>query len=130
MNNNIKAPKGAETAYFRRFQENFPGKPLIPGQGVYFRPGKTNQKVAKAHGRLRYGVFLGYRLRPGCKWRGEYRIIELSDFLHADLSENAPASKFKRMREHVTAVVREPSWGLHFPLRERYLKNEIGRAHV
>ena len=39
----------------------------------------------------RFGIFLGYRLSPGCRWNGEYLVGDLADFVDLDLSEDASA---------------------------------------
>ena len=83
------------------------------------KPAPTKYSVDKACARARYGMFLGYRLSPGCRWNGEYLVGDLSDFVDLDLCEDASA-RGVQIYEHVTKVVQLPKGGYVFPLKKRY----------
>ena len=108
-----------ENAWSRRHHKEFHGQRIPFGCGVFFKPAVTKYHLDKANARACYGVFLGYRLAPGCRWNGEYLVADLSDFVHLDLSETAPRHGVT-IYEHVTKVVRLPKEGVVFPLKNRY----------
>ena len=41
---------------------------------------------------MRYGVCVGYRLKPDCRWSGEYLVFDLDVFLSKDLGVGADVS--------------------------------------
>jgi hypothetical protein len=73
----------------------------------------------KANARASFGIFLGYRLAPGCRWNGEYLVADVTDFINLDLLEAASGHGIV-IHEHITKVVRLPKEGYVFPLKQRY----------
>ena len=73
-------------AWVKRHGRDFPGKRLPFGCGAFFKPAVTKYHLDKANTRGVFGIFLGYRLAPGGRWNGEYRVADLSDFTELDLS--------------------------------------------
>ena len=102
-----------------RHEEELTGRRIPFGCGVYFKPALTKYSVDEACARARFGIFLGYRLSPGCRWNGEYLVGDLSDFVDLDLCEDASA-RGVQIYEHVTKVVSLPAIGIAFPLKARY----------
>ena len=97
----------------------FEGLAVPFGCGVYFLPSPTKYDNSKAAPKMSYGVFLGYRLQPNCKWSGSYLVVDLSDFAGKKLGQDTPGHEF-RMFPHVTEQVKMTEDGIHFPLKERY----------
>ena len=114
-----------KTPWYRRFNELFTGKIIPFGAGVYFKPAPTKSEPSKAAPRLSYGVFLGYRILPGCKWNGQYLVGDLDDFVGRTLAENEDRSKWHRFTPHITAMVALPHSGIAFPLKARYNKSNF-----
>ena len=73
---------------------------------------------------MSYGVLLGYRLAPGGRWKGEYVVADLSDFIGKSLHEDAEAKDF-RIWPHITEQVKLGSRGVCFPLKPRYDKANL-----
>ena len=80
--------------WHKRFGQHFQGKQFVFGQGVWFRPGKTNETLPHANTRLIFGVFLGYRLHPGCMWCGEYLVDGIKSFVKHKLRIHAKNTVF------------------------------------
>ena len=60
---------------------------LIPfGCGVWFKPAPTKYVPSKWEPRGQWGIFAGYRLAPGCEWRGDYFVWDLDQFMGVDFS--------------------------------------------
>ena len=106
-------------AWSKRHGTDFTGQRLPFGCGVYFKPAVTKYVLDKANARASYGICLGYRLAPGCRWNGEYIVADLTDFVNLDLSESASGQGI-HLYEHVTKVVKLPTNGYIFPLKQRY----------
>ena len=68
---------------------------------------------------MRYGVLVGYMLKPGCRWPGEYLVFDLDVFLSKDLGVGADVNWGRAMPQS-TKQVRYNTESLCFPLRERY----------
>ena len=62
---------------------------------------------------------MGYRLGPGFAWRGEYWVLDLSDFLGKSLHIDASPGQFS-VHPHVTKVVQVPPGPPKYPLKRRY----------
>ena len=89
------------------------------GCGVFFKPATTKYHLDKANARACYGISLGFRLAPGCRWNGEYLVADIGDFVNLDLSETA-SGRGVTIYEHTTKVVRLPKEGIIFPLKSRF----------
>ena len=50
------------------------------------------------------------------RWKGEYLVLDLSDFVGKDLHHDAPSSDF-HVVPHVTTVIRVPKGDFRFPLK-------------
>ena len=51
----------------------------------------TKHHIDEAHARALFGISLGYRLSPCCRWNGEYFVADLSDLHNLGLAEDASA---------------------------------------
>ena len=68
-----------------------------------------------------WGVFAGYRICPGYKWRNEYLVWRLSEFQKADLRVISTKHNQRSVGSpHVTKCVVPPETGLSFPLKADY----------
>ena len=72
----------------------FPGLQIPFGARVYFKPSPTKYTLDKAAGRLQCGIMVGYRMAPGIRWKGEYLVVDLMDFVGKMLHESAPSGEF------------------------------------
>ena len=78
LDNCLPHPTTGQSAWYRRYGEEFTGQ-LIPfGAAVIFKPSPTKYKTDKPLPTGMYGIFLGYRLAPGGTWDGEYLVEDLS----------------------------------------------------
>ena len=84
--------------WFRRHAEHFPGMQIPFGAGVYYLPSGLRNLSSNADPRMRYGVFVGYRLKPGSTWSGEYLVYDLDVFLNKDLGVGADVSWGRMVR--------------------------------
>ncbi|WP_288993358.1 dUTP diphosphatase [uncultured Marinobacter sp.] len=116
---NISIANGT-SPYFERFNEEFRGEKIAFGELVYFRPSKYDYD-SKADPRLLPGVFLGYKTGHGCKWSGDYWVVDLSCFANKPLAHDTPAAVFPNLVPHTTKVIRKPLDGTKFPLKAKYV---------
>ena len=68
------------------------------------------------------GIILGYRIHPGGRWRKEYEVAELNDFVGVDLAFDAPAAQMQKVRVQTVQEVLTPKGPWTFPLRADYVK--------
>jgi len=59
-----------ESPWYRKFGEEFTGKLMPLGCGVWFLPAPTKYAPDKAAPNMSFGIFLGYRMAPGGRWGG------------------------------------------------------------
>ena len=108
------------SAYYNRFNRQFPGLLIPPGALVWFRPAVTKYKLAKAFPRLQPGIFLGYELQVGHRWKGVYYVADVEAFRGLHLNQAMPPGVFKNAA-HATRVVRIPHYEHWvFPLKNQY----------
>ncbi len=62
-----------------------------------------------------FGIFLGYRIHPGCKWNEEYYVADLDDFAGQSLFEDSSHFDWPAFSPHVTKFVRLPKEGVFIP---------------
>jgi len=102
-----------QSPWFRKFAEEFQGKLFPFGCGVWFLPAPAKSVPDKAAPNMSYGIFLGYRMAPGCRWGGQYVICNLSDFANKRLNVHAPGQEH-RVWPHFTEQVFLPK---KFPVK-------------
>ena len=108
------------SAYYHRFGEQFPGLLIPPGALVWFRPAVTKGQLSKPYPRLQPGVFLGYELQPGHRWKEIYYVADLESFRGIHLNQATPPGVFKHCA-HATGVVKIPHYDYWvFPLKNQY----------
>ena len=73
-------PAGA-SPWLRRHATRFLVLQIPAGAGVCYLPSELRALSSKADPRMRYGVFVEYRLKPGCKWSGEHIAHDRDVFL-------------------------------------------------
>jgi len=78
-------------------------------------PAVLKTKVGKFEPKAIPGVFLGYHLHPGGKWRGEYMVAPLREFNGVPFDQLVGKVSVHRIRE----VIFDPG-KLEFPVREHY----------
>ena len=93
----------------------FHGQRIPFGALVDFRPSPIQGSPAKFSPRATPGVFLGYVLQPGGRWRGDYLAAKLSDFA-SGVESNWRSVSIHRIREAVGPE--NKNW--EFPLRSVY----------
>ena len=102
----------------------FEGERFPFGCLVMFKPTESRgirQQGLKWSPKARWGVFAGYKLVAGYKWRGEYYVWELMDFKNADLLITTTKHKQSHVGSpHTTKVVCRPEGDLKFPLKADY----------
>ena len=108
-----------KSPWFRKYGEEFKGKAIPFGCGVYFKPARTKRVQSKAAPALSYGIFLGYRMAPGNRWTGQYIVADIDDFVNRNFDMDVHFSEFD-IRPHYTSRVEMGKHGIHFPLKERY----------
>ena len=99
-----------KTPWELRFEEAFAG-PLIPfGCRVLFwnNPARADNTSGKTSPTAAEGLFLGYHVQPGHKWRGEYLVCKLEA---ADYHLNNASITVQRVRKV------ELEGGIIFPIR-------------
>ena len=69
------------TRWAARHGEEFKGLFVPFGALVQYIPPAERIATAKADPTMRYGVFVGYRLKPGAYWKGEYLVLDISFLL-------------------------------------------------
>ena len=74
------------TPYSLRRSEAFPGIKIPFGAKVFYLPAEQRSKLDP---RVRWGVFVGYRLKPGRRWSGEYLGIDLGRLVGVGLGVSA-----------------------------------------
>ena len=107
MLRNIWKHQDGVSAWTERFGEEFDGRAITPGALVWFRPSTVKVRIGKMYGRLQPGIFLGYELGQGCRWRGVYYVADLESFRGIHLNQATPAKYFTHC-VHATKVVRIP----------------------
>ena len=60
-----------------------------------YLPSELRALSSKADPRVRYGVFVGHRLKPGCRWPGEHLVFDLDVFVNKDLGVGADVSSLR-----------------------------------
>ena len=90
-----------QSAWAKRHGADFTGQRLRCGCVVYFKPAVTTYLLDKDNARASFGIFLGYRSAPGCRWTGEYIVVDPTDFVNLDLAEAANGQGI-HIYEHVT----------------------------
>ena len=72
---------GDPSPYWLKFGEDFGGWRLPFGSLVHYRPPKPVLKsLPKFSPTSIPGIFVGWHLEPGCRWRGDYLVISLGQF--------------------------------------------------
>ena len=72
---------GDPAPYWLKFGEDFGGWRLPFGALVHYRPPKPVLKsLPKFSPTSIPGIFVGWHLEPGCRWRGDYLVISLGQF--------------------------------------------------
>ena len=74
---------------------------------------------------MTYGIFLGYRFASGDHWKGEYLVVDLSDFANQPLHANTSSKEYSWLSPHVTKRVRFGKEGVIVPLKKRYDESNI-----
>ncbi len=107
-----------------RFGTDFKGTRFPFGSLVFFMPAPTKYdfKGDKFAPRLKPGIFLGYQMKPGGMWSGEYIVADLSDFAGGDFREDAAAKDWNFIRPHITKTVKMDSYGVRFPLKPKHMR--------
>ena len=120
LDNSVPHPTTGQTAWYRRYGEEFSGQ-LIPfGSAARFKPSPTKYKTDKPLPTGMYGIFLGYRFPPGGAWNGEYLVEDLSYFTDLDFRVGALGHR-KTLSPHITQQVRRPQGStIQFPLKKHY----------
>ena len=81
-------------------------------------PNKGEEIREKAGTRLMTGIFVGYKLRPGCEFKGEDLVYSLDAFTGVDLQAEAPA--VPAYEPHVTNHAVWMDSPPFFPLKQKY----------
>ena len=104
---NIKIDKKIGVSpHYKRFGREFKG-PRIPfGAEVMYKPSPIYEKKLKADGKEKWynarpGIFLGYKVLSGGRWRDALFVADLEDLAHQDLSYYARSTMKKT---HVQTV--------------------------
>ena len=123
---NIDCGSG-DSAWNRRHKKgHFKGPIIRFGARVDFLPSPTTKQKESKKGRIKYapasrvGVFLGYRIMCGGRWRGGFLVAELANFQQQDLSYFAKSSLKKVHVQKVRECELDLEDGACFPLRKRY----------
>ena len=122
---NLMKPKGSllREPWFIRHKKAFPA-PLIPfGCLVSYLPKSPNMELGKFDSRARTGIFIGYHLQDGCKYRSEMLVADLLKF--ADSETPNPI-----MRIHDKEVFFDPK-KITFPLaiaRKQWEDKELEKS--
>jgi hypothetical protein len=113
---NIEITDGDSPWNKRHGKGQFKGLRLPFGCLIDFKPMKTREKEsAKFDPKGVPGIFLGYKLHPGGKWKSEYLVAELHEFDDMDDVANGRVS-IQTVREIYFPIGGKPT----FPLKERY----------
>ena len=82
------------------------------------QPGRTDQPFGE---KAIEGVFVGYYLKAGCRWTGEYEVVPFADFADTPMIHGQMPRPSKAKPQRTSRVfVSDGNW--KFPLRERYLR--------
>ena len=134
-------PDGLSPWERRHKNGTFKGKKLAFGQLIQLLPPEPVLKnlVGKFEERLWPGIFLGYQMGAGGKWRGVYTIAPLSDFRPPDTTKSAeekmydlPGRKGKQIRIfNLPDVYEYQDRPLTFPLADAYreAKTKVRAVH-
>ena len=104
--------------WYKAFGEEFDGMSLPFGGCVSYLP-----SVAKDIPRIKWDlvtrvcVFVNYKLRPGCHWKQECLVWDLTDFADFNFSSQHPATGIRLSAPHVTGRVNTHDGKLTFPLK-------------
>ncbi len=110
-----------ESAWFKTHGSEFPGLRLPLGCKVSFKPSPTKgEDSGKWDEMSDTGVFAGYRLHSGYKWKGEFLVWGLEEFVHADLSKKARNVHQKLGKPHITKRCILHNQTLSFPCKAVY----------
>ena len=100
-----------ESPFNARHGSNFSGKIIPLGALVEFRPSNTRESAPKFSTKSTPGIFLGYHLLPGGKWKGDYLVSELEEFRKGKTPGNISTQR-------VQEVAITHKW--FFPLKKQY----------
>ena len=101
---NITTDAAGNNPWYLKHGKKFQGQSIPFGALIKFIPNTTtkiSREMPKFAPTAMDGVFLGYELRRGNKWRRAYRVAALSEF--ADISYNVFADR-KRCKVHIQVV--------------------------
>ena len=83
MRNITDTIRDDKTAYELRRGTPFPGLSIPLGALSRYMPDakkaggdSVHEKLRKFDPRTRRGIFMGYHVPPGCKWGGDYRVLD------------------------------------------------------
>ena len=79
-------------------------------------PAVLRTKVGKFEPKAIPGVFLGYHLHPGGRWRGEYMVAPLREFNGVPFDQLVGKVSVHRIRE----VLFDPKKEVEYPVRAHY----------
>ena len=119
---NISIDEDGKSAYFRRHNFNYNHKTFVYGSGVWFKPAPHRDDKDKGGPDMKYGIFLGYRLKPGGHFAGEYVVADIDQFAGRPIehfAHDCPGTDWM-IHPHITMVVRMPKKGVFFPCKEKY----------
>jgi len=118
---NIETGADGKTPWERRFGDPFTGLTVPFGAEVNYVPSDISPNpTQKLDQNTKPGVFLGYDLEVGHKWKGVYIVAALTEFINKDLRRDARA-KDSKVRVEKVRIVRMPPY-IKFPLKSQYEK--------
>ena len=97
----------------------FKGQYIPFGAAVGYIPPEERVKTSKLDPRMRIGIFVGYRLKPGAFWKDEYLVLDLEIFNGVDLSIDAKS--FGLITPIIVKTIYfDPKAEVSYPLKTRY----------
>ena len=106
------APK-VGTPYFLKFGESFKGQTPVFGQMITYLmepKRKGDEPHQKFISKIRKAIFLGHRVTPGGRWKGEYIVLDWPRTKSATMLQDAPIYKVKEIY-----TSEEKTVSLHYP---------------
>ena len=88
------------TPYFRRFGEAFKGHKVPFGAEIGFMKFDSSVRAIRDHPlyhKVHKGLFIGYDLRPGGQWSGDYYVVAAEMLANADSVHHVKAIRVKNL---------------------------------
>ena len=113
---------GHVSPYAKTHKVNFQGNRIPFGARVEYLPSPTKMETQKWETDKRIGVFAGYVLHPGCVFKGEYKVWDITDFTDDLLLQDREALGQRILHPHITKRASLFEGRVFFPMKAAFVE--------